>query len=76
MLVKARFLPATSHHGAMVRATASNGASLTIPHPNADDSYARVVAALGTALYHGKPFAVTHLDGNRWDVSPYHTEGS
>lgn len=51
--IKTRYLPATNHTGSRIKATASNGQTLTIPYDhalNSDDLHAKAALALAARL--------------------------
>lgn len=77
MIIKARKLPPTQNDSARMRATAENGATLTIPYPHdVEDPYEHVVVALAKALHNNAPFSVSYRDGLRWDINGYATKES
>lgn len=73
MIIKTRKLPATTTAGERMRATADNGASLTLPFGYEWESPDEFVAmALAKALSHGElmaEFTLTRVSGNRWEYT-------
>lgn len=65
MIIKTRKLPATSHDGERMRATAANGATLTVPFPYGEtEPYAWVAGLLARA--YGYAPAVEHVSGQTY----------
>lgn len=71
MIIKTRKLPATQTEGERMRATADNGATLTIPFPyglaNLISPYRYVANRLAMALEF-TPDDVTHVEGYTFKV--------
>lgn len=67
MLIKTRKLPATQSEGERMRATADNGATLTIPFPyGAADPHQLVADAL--VMAYGDTHRAEHATGHTYNV--------
>lgn len=68
MIIKTRKLPATQTDGERMRATAENGATLTIAYPYGALDPGEVVAlALARAI--GRETTCTRVGDNRWNLA-------
>jgi hypothetical protein len=65
LVIKTRKLPATSTEGERMRATASNGATLTVPFPYGEREPHVWVAGLLARAYSYAP-AVEHVSGQTY----------